>query len=79
MNEIFIYNSYKIWSWKMMKSILMNYTQDPRSDLGRSYTGMIIEWYIHNIGYYLTLPFPGMWKINERFKHVNLESHKKEA
>lgn len=73
MDEIYIKNSYRIWSWKMMKSILMDYTQDPRSDLGRSFSGMIIEWYLHNIGYYLTLPFPKLWKINERFKHVNLE------
>lgn len=73
MDEIYIKNSYRIWSWKMMKSILMDYTQDPRSDLGRSFSGMIVEWYLHNIGYYLTLPFPKLWKINERFKHVNLE------
>lgn len=73
MDEIYIKNSYRIWSWKMMKSILMDYTQDPRSDLGRSFSGMIVEWYLHNIGYYLTLPFPKLQKINERFKHVNLE------
>lgn len=73
MDEIYIKNSYRIWSWKIMKSILMDYTQDPRSDLGRSFLEMIVEWYLHNIGYYLTLPFPELWKINERFKHVNLE------
>ena len=36
---------------------------------------LIIEWWLHNIGYYLTLPFVKNAKIkalNERFKHVDL-------
>lgn len=46
--------------------------------LNRSYKDMYIEWYLHNIGYWLTLPFIKNEKIkalNERFKHVDLEEH----
>ena len=47
--------------------------------LNRSYLGMYIEWYLHNIGYWITLPFIKNEKIktlNERFKHVDLEDHR---
>ena len=46
--------------------------------LNRSYKGMYIEWYLHNLGYWFTLPFVKHTKIkslNERFKHVDLEEH----
>ena len=46
--------------------------------LNRTYKDMYIEWYLHNIGYWLTLPFIKNEKIkalNERFKHVDLEQH----
>ena len=36
---------------------------------------LIIEWWIHNVGYYITLPFihiEQVRKLNERFKHVDL-------
>jgi hypothetical protein len=39
----------------------------------RSYTSMYIEWYLHNIGYYITLPFPWWDNINARCKDVDLE------
>lgn len=47
--------------------------------LNRSWKSLYIEWWLHNIGYYLTLPL--VWisyfkKLNERFKHVDLEEHK---
>ena len=44
----------------------------------RSLTSMYIEWYLHNVGYYLTLPFMKIRfiaKLNERFKHVDLEEY----
>ena len=47
--------------------------------LHRSYAGMYVEWWLHNIGYWLTLPFGRikfMKSLNERFKHVDLEEHK---
>ena len=46
--------------------------------LNRTYRDMYIEWYLHNIGYWLTLPFkknPRIVVLNERFKHLNLEEH----
>lgn len=36
---------------------------------------LIIEWWLHNIGYYLTKPFifiPPIKSLNERFEHVDL-------
>ncbi len=77
-NGFCIYDSYKIWSYSKMKHILKSYTIDPKNELNRTYVGMIVEWYIHNIGYYLTLPFcasKSIAKLNERFKHTNLEAH----
>lgn len=46
--------------------------------LGRSYKGMYIEWYLHNIGYWITLPFiknERIKSINYRCKHIDLEEH----
>ena len=42
------------------------------------YRDMYIEWYLHNIGYWLTLPFkknPKIAALNERFKHLDLEEY----
>lgn len=47
--------------------------------LNRTYRGMYIEWYLHNIWYWLTLPFirnETIKQLNERFKHVDLEEHR---
>ena len=44
--------------------------------LNRSYKGMYIEWYLHNIGYYITLPFVNneyIKSLNNRFKDLDLE------
>ena len=49
---------------------------DAEGYLGRSYWTMYIEWWLHNIGYYITKPLADISKIkelNERFKHVDLE------
>jgi hypothetical protein len=82
--NIHIKNSYNIWSTKIMWSIITKQSwfkyQDVKADrvLNRSFKGMYIEWYLHNIGYYLTLPFikiPKILKLNQRFKHVDLEEH----
>lgn len=46
--------------------------------LNRSYKSMYIEWYLHNIGYWFTLPLikkDSIKKLNERFKHVDLEEY----
>ena len=54
---IHIENSYSIWNYNKMKMILQMCSSNPRLDFNRSYFGMIIEWYLHNLGYYLLLPF----------------------
>ena len=84
--NIHIENSYNIWSINAMY-FLISYdsshyygTADADVVLNRSWKSMYIEWWIHNIGYYLTLPFIKNDKIksyNERFKHVDLEEHMK--
>ena len=83
MKNIHIENSYKIWSqfrmWVKITNISLNrYKEFPDKVLNRSYRNMYIEWYLHNIGYILTLPFcfsKKIKKLNERFKHVDLEEH----
>ena len=85
MKVIHIENSYNIWSTIIMftyinRECLIKYDSlSADIKLNRSYRGMYIEWYLHNIGYWLTLPFIKNEKIralNERFKHVDLEERK---
>ena len=85
MVSIKIVDSYKIWSTKKMKDEINNQTfikyhsTNPEAILNRCYTSMYIEWYLHNFGYYLTLPFISNKKIlkyNLRFKDVDLEEWK---
>lgn len=85
MKVIHIENSYNIWSTTIMyacinKECLIKYKSlSADLELNRSYRGMYIEWYIHNIGYWITLPFIKNEKLkalNERFRHLDLEEHK---
>lgn len=85
MKNIHIENSYKIWSTKIMnEEIYREFNRkydeiDMEFYMNRTYNGMYLEWYLHNIGYLLTLPFiknEKMRALNERFKHVDLEEHK---
>lgn len=85
LKNIHIENSYTTWSTTMMYGkILIESWQNYRNVranrvLNRSYAGMYLEWYLHNIGYWLTRPFIKNGKIksiNERCKHVDLEEHK---
>lgn len=85
MKNIHIDDSYEVWSTKNMNyeiSMLCNilYSDfDADKVLNRSWSGMYIEWWLHNIGYYLTLPFIKNDKIkvlNKRFKDVDLEEHR---
>ena len=86
MKNIHIENSYSTWLISKMTSKIMNNCYEkyntPFADkvLNRSFDSMYIEWWLHNIGYYLTLPFINnkeIEKLNERFKHVDLEEHLK--
>ena len=78
MKNIQIKDSYRIWSITKMKGLIdmkLGYI-NPEHALGRTYSGMYVEWYLHNIGYYLTKPFCGIKAvrvINLRFKDVDLE------
>lgn len=84
MKNIHIENSYNEWSTTMMWAMINTECYDKYhiffadEVLNRSYRGMYIEWWLHNIGYWVTLPFIKNEKIkalNTRFKHVDLEEH----
>lgn len=84
MKNLHIQNSYNIWNTDDMydmiaeESFLKYGDSDAVDVLNRTYRGMYIEWYLHNIGYYLTLPFiknESSKKLNLRFKDVDLEEH----
>lgn len=87
MKNIHIENSYKIWLPQTMRILIDNRYAEITGDstrnitdkwLNRSYRGMYIEWYLHNILYYITLPFCDSVKLaeyNARAKHVDLEEH----
>ena len=86
MKNIHIENSYKIWSTGHMWSEIIHQCHitygrlDADKVLNRSYRGMYIEWYLHNIGFWFTYPFTEYdWvaKLNRRFQHVDLEEHRK--
>lgn len=86
MKNLHLDNSYKIWNTYEMKIKIIQkcfklYGSEAADIvLNRTYAGMYVEWWIHNIGYLLTLPFTKirfMKSLNERFKHVDLEEHKK--
>ena len=84
MKSIHIEDSYKIWDKQTMLTAIRWECKDKYDSsyadivLNRSYKGMYIEWWLHNLGYYLTLPFiakESIKKLNDRFKHVDLEEH----
>lgn len=84
MHNIHIDDSYKVWDTSTMKTMINEKSkkttiQDPEILLNRTYKSMYIEWWLHNIGYYLTLPFNKNEKllaINHRCKDVDLNEWK---
>lgn len=70
MRNIHIENSYKIWNTATMKYLIYEKCDYcyPNIMLNRSYKSMYVEWWLHNIGYYVTKP---LCKI-EFFKKINL-------
>ena len=83
--SIQIKDSYNIWSPAKMKIKIQIEIRDcylswaPTDALNRTYKSMYIEWWLHNIGYYLTLPFirfERLKRINLRCKDVDLEELK---
>lgn len=82
MNNICITNSYKVWFADEMDELIISRCMEEYglgnagAILNRSYVSMHIEWWLHNIGYYITKPFCCInWinKINLRCKDVDLE------
>ena len=80
-----IQNSYKYNSIATMTVLAEEacknkyYTDNVELVLNRPWYTIYIEWWLHNIGYYITLPFikyPWANQINERCKHVDLERWK---
>ena len=85
MKNIHIENSYKIWTTGHMWAEIIHQchlkygTTQADVVLNRSYKGMYIEWYLHNIGYWITYfftEFDWVENLNKRFRHVDLEEHK---
>ena len=63
---------YKIWDPAVMEIMIWVRCHPYKA---KNYAPYIIEWWLHNIGYYLTLPYidaPKIKALNDRFKHVDL-------
>ena len=79
--SIQIKDSYKIWrprkmKWRIVSECFEKYDFcDAEGLLNRSYADMYIEWWLHNIGYYLTRNIAIFDVINLRCKDVDLEEH----
>lgn len=82
MNYLHIENSYKFWGIDDMRIIIKSKchsqfgSDNPEEELNRTYNSMYIEWWLHNIGYYMTKPFcsiKAIDDINLRCKDVDLE------
>lgn len=69
---VIVRDSYRIWSPRKMlneiKAVLPDYNELQAS--------VAVEWWLHNIGYYVTLPIV---QINYRCKDVDLMIRKDEA
>lgn len=85
MRNIHIVNSYNVWNTNRMRDKILKETMkvydicSPEDVLNRSFTTMYVEWWFHNIGYYLTKPFlfiKSAKNINLRCKDVDLEEWK---
>lgn len=68
-----IVDSYNVWRGDMMEYLIFKKLGNV-VDL-RNFKALKVEWWLHNIGYYLTKPFlfiPAIKKLNDRFKDVDL-------
>lgn len=85
MKVITINDGYKYWHPKMQcilieLSCLNKYRTASIIILNRSQISLVTEWWLHNIGYYITKPFikynKYLKQINLRCKDVDLEERK---
>lgn len=72
-----IKDSYNVWNkFMMMKLIYAKVEGIPDPEwFYKNANSLAIEWWLHNIGYWVTRPFisiPAIGKLNLRFKHVDL-------
>ncbi len=86
--NLHIKGSYKVWNITLMSNAIriraLNIygvfgKENIEKLLNRTMRSMYIDWWIHNIGYYLTLPLchiPYFKVLNNRFKDVDLEEWK---
>ena len=72
-------NSYKIWSPIKMCNMMQSKCdyRNVTDVMNRSLLSLWCEWWLHNIGYYLTKPFLFLKGYNLRFKDVDLEEYVK--
>ena len=79
--NLHIEDSYNVFSRKTMvkmiaEKCLETYgTSNAQQVLNRTFKSMCTEWYMHNIGYYLTKPFlfiTEFYELNTRCKCVDL-------
>lgn len=64
-----IKNSYKIWKPSKMKKAIID-----KIAYSGNFKPLYIEWYFHNVVYWLTLPFvfiPAIKKLNRRAKDTD--------
>ena len=79
--NLHIENSYQVWNIVAMHALICSkayerYDLDPEVALKRTYISMYIEWWLHNIGYYITKPlckYKFWMNVNKRCMHVDLE------
>ena len=80
MKNLHIINSFLIWAPSEMKEKIVEVCMttyehyDAAEVLGRTWIGMYIEWWLHNIGYYITKLIPFLNFLTEHFQHVDLNS-----
>ena len=71
--------SYDVWKPHTMKTLIMGVYSRKYGNYSitriENFPSLVIEWWLHNIGYHVTKPFvsvPKLKRINERCKHVDL-------
>lgn len=79
--HIQIKSSYWVWRPSDMRFLIRGECEEYSPEEIKNIKPLIIEWWLHNIGYYITKPFVRIPKINAlnlRFKDVDLMVEMKE-
>ncbi len=73
--HIQIRDSYGVWHPKIMHMMVRELAASKGYSKVIFKNSHVIEWWLHNVGFYLTLPFiknPKIKALNNRFRHVDL-------